>query len=146
MSLISAVQTYLKNYTDLTGKPVWVNYLGESAPEFSVVPLPGAGIVAHYISGATRRVYPFALQSKQTTHAEAERLDNSEFFEEFAAWLEQQTEAGIFPTLSAGQAATAIEVTGGGVMYEQGQSGTAFYQIECRLVYEQAPVTAPEGD
>jgi hypothetical protein len=41
--------------------------------------------------------------------------------------------------MDEGKTATAIEATGWAYLYEQGQSDTGVYQIQCRLTYEQEP-------
>lgn len=138
MSIISALRSYLKNYTGLAlGAPVWVNYLGAVPTEYTVNPLPGNRIVEQYVDGSSLREYPFAFQSVESTAADLERLENSGFFEAFADWLESQTELGNLPVLDSGQTPERIEATGWGYLYEQGNSDTGVYQIQCRLVYEQ---------
>jgi len=138
MSIISALRSYLKNYTGLAaGAPVWVNYLGAVPTEYTVNPLPGNRIVEQYVDGSSLREYPFAFQSVESTAADLERLENSGFFEAFADWLESQTELGNLPVLDSGQTPERIEATGWGYLYEQGNSDTGIYQIQCRLVYEQ---------
>jgi len=141
MSLISAIQTYIKSYSSLkSGAPVWVDYLGNSPVEYSIVPLPGARVLEFYITGATLRVYPFALQSMESTADDLERLESQGFFEAFADWLEQQTESGNLPTLGIGQVAESINATGWGYLFEQGESATGIYQIQCALQYKQEPL------
>ncbi len=138
MSIISAIRSYLKDYTGLaSGAPVWVDYLGAIPTEYSVVPLAGNKIVEQYVDGSSLREYPFAFRSVESTAADLERLENNGFFEAFADWLESQTEAGNFPTLDSGQTPELIEATGWGYLYEQGNSDTGIYQIQCRLLYKQ---------
>ena len=58
MSMLGAVQTYLKTYTELeTGAPVWVDFLGGDPTQYSVTPLPGARIISEDIIGNTEREY-----------------------------------------------------------------------------------------
>jgi hypothetical protein len=70
--------------------------------------------------------------------SEAERLETIGFFESFSDWLQTQTDAGTLPDLDAGKTATGIEALGWGYMLEQGPSGTAIYQVQCKLYYKQA--------
>ena len=138
MSIISSVRTYLATYTGLkTGAPLWVDYLGNNPSEYAVIPLAGGKVIETYLSGKSLREYPFAFQSMESTADDLERLENSGFFETFADWLETQTEAGTLPTLGTGQTAELIEAIGWGYLYEQGNSDTGVYQIQCRLVYQQ---------
>lgn len=138
MSIISALQTYLRTFTGLeTDAPVWVDFLGSNPTEYSVSPLPGARIVETYINGSSLRQYPFAFNSTQSTADDLERLQNTGFFEAFAQWLEDQTEAGTLPTLGAGQTAVEISATGWGYLFQEGDSNTGIYQIQCQLLYSQ---------
>ena len=138
MSIISSVRTYLATYTGLkTGAPLWVDYLGNNPSEYAVIPLAGGKVVETYIDGSSQREFPFAFQSMESTADDLERLENSGFFETFSDWLETQSEAGTLPTLGAGQTAELIEATGWGYLYQQGNSDTGVYQIQCRLEYKQ---------
>lgn len=138
MSIINGLRTYLATYSGLkSGAPLWVDYLGSDPTQYAVVPLAGGKIVESYIDGSSLREFPFAFQSMESTADDLERLENNGFFETFADWLETQTEAGTFPTLSTGQTPELIEATGWGYLYEQGNSDTGIYQIQCRLVYKQ---------
>lgn len=139
MSLIDSVRTYLATYSGLaTGAPLSVDHLGQSPTEYSIVPLPGSRIVETYLNGATLREYPFAIQSTESTADDPERIDNNEFYEDLAAWLETQTEAGTLPTLDSGKTALTIEALGWGYISEQGDA-TAIYLIQCKLTFEQDP-------
>lgn len=138
MTLISAIRTYLKTYSGLGATaPVWIDYLGTTPTEYSVAPLAGSVIVEEYIDGSSLREYPFAFRSVESTADDLARLENNGFFEAFADWLETQTEAGVLPTLGTGQTPELIEALGWGYLFEQGNSETGVYQVQCRLVYKQ---------
>lgn len=138
MSIISALQTYLLTYSGLEADaPIWVNSLGAKPVEYSVSPLPGQRIVEEYIDGSSLRQYNFAFSSTKSTAGDLIRLENSGFFEAFADWLESQTETGVLPTLAAGQTAEEISATGWGYLFEEGESQTGIYQIQCQLLYLQ---------
>jgi len=140
MSVIAAVRTYLASYSGLkTGAPLWVDYLGAANTEYAIIPLPGEKIVERYINGGSKREFPFAFQSMESTADDLERLENNGFYEAFADWLENQTGSGVLPTLASGKMAERIEAMGWGYLFEQGESSTGVYQIQCRLTYEQQP-------
>jgi hypothetical protein len=140
MSIIASLQTYIKTYSGLkSGAPVWVDYLGPGFTEYSIVPLPGARIVESYIDGSSLREFPFAFQSMESTADDLTRIESAGFYEAFADWMEAQTNAGTLPTLGTKQTATAIEAVIGGSLFEQGESQTGIYQIQCKLTYEQRP-------
>lgn len=138
MSIISAIQTYMKTYTGIpSSAPIWIDYIGSNPTEYSIAPSPGSRIIQEYIDGSSLREFTFVLMSSQRTSADLERLENSGFYEAFADWLESQTEAGVLPNLGAGKTAELIEATGWGYLYQEGNSETGIYQIQCRLQYEQ---------
>ena len=140
MSIIEALRTYIATYSSLkSGAPLWVNYLGATPTQYAIIPIAGARVVERYLNGGSLREFPFAFQSMESTAADLERLENVGFYEDFSDWLESQTEAGTLPTLGSKKTATAIEALGWGFLYEQGESDTGIYQIQCKLTYEQAP-------
>jgi len=140
MSILSAIRTYLLTYSALkSGAPLWVDRLGSDPTQYAIFPLGGQKIAESYIDGGSLREYPFAFQSMERTADDIERLENSGFYETFADWLDSQSEAGTLPTLGSGQTPVLIQATGWGVLFEQGRSDTGVYQIQCKLVYEQAP-------
>jgi hypothetical protein len=137
-SIISAIRDYIADYAELdSDAPVWVDYIGPKPTEYSVVPLAGSRVVEAYINGSTLREYPFAFRSMESTADDLARLENNGFFEAFADWLDSQTESDAFPTMNTGQTPELIEALGWGYLYEQGESETGIYQIQCRLVYKQ---------
>ena len=140
MSMIGAVQAYLKQYSELpAGAPVWVDTVGPAAGEYGVIALAGTRVVETYINGKSLREFSFAFQSTESTADDLARLETNGFYEAFADWLDAQTEAGSLPVLDAKRTAVAIEATGWAFLYEQGNSDTGIYQIQCKLFYEQVP-------
>ena len=141
MSVISAIQTYIKTYSQLeTNAPVWVDYIGKEPTQYAISPLPGSRIAETFVNGVTMREYPFAFEMAGITADDAERLDNLNFFESFADWLETQNKNGTFPTLASGKTSRQIEALGWGYLLDDGESGTGVYQIQCKLTYEQDAV------
>lgn len=138
-TIIEALRSYLASYSGLAdGAPVWVNNLS-GVNEYAIIQLPGGKVIQKYIGGGGEKEFPFAFQSMLSTADDAARLENVGFFELFSDWLESQTEAGELPDLGTKKTATSIEALTWGYLYEQGESGTGIYQINCRLVYEQEP-------
>ncbi len=65
-------------------------------------------------------------------------IDNSGFNENFAEWLEEETEKGNLPVLGAGKTAIKIEAMSSGYLFDiSGDLSNARYQIQCRLIYDQ---------
>ncbi len=138
MSIISAIQSYIKNCTELEyGAPVWINYLGNEPIEYSIVPIPGSRVVETYLDGSSLRVYPFAFQSVESTADDLERLEAQGFYEAFADWLEEQSELGELPELGSGRISEKMEAVNWGYLFQSGESATGIYQIQCQLQYMQ---------
>jgi hypothetical protein len=139
MSIIANLRTFISGYSGLkTGAPLWVDFLGPDPTQYSIIPLPGERIIEWYIddSGSLRE-FPFALDVMQSTADQAERMESAGFGEAFADWLESQWLAGTMPTLDTGKKSFKIEALGWGYLFEQGQSETGIYQIQCKLTYSQ---------
>lgn len=146
MTIIESLKAYLKTCPNLAdGALLEVDHNGP-AIQYAIVPLPGARVLETYIDGASLREFPFAFQTAAITADDAERIDNAGFQETFADWLEAQTEAGNLPALGAGKTAESIAATSWGYLFEQGESDTGVYQIQCKLTYHQAACTVPETD
>lgn len=137
MSMIESVRDFLLTYSGMANALIHVDALGNTPIEYAVIPLPGDRKIAEYLDGKTQREYPFLIQSVFSTADEAERIENSGFYETLADWLEEQSDAGNLPTLGSGKTAESINAVSWGFVYEQGESGTGIYQISCVLRYEQ---------
>ena len=140
MSIIEAVKTYIATYAGLAvNAPLWVDYLGQTPTEYGISPLPGARVVSTQIDGTTEREFPFVFSSTESTADELQRLENIGFYEAFADWLETQSDAGTLPTLDTGKKKKKIEALGWGYLFDEGDSKTGIYQVQCKLTYEQQP-------
>lgn len=138
MTLIDSVRDYINTYTGLTaGAPVWVDFLGSVPMQYTVQSVPGSRIIEKYLDGSSLREFPFVFAFMTSTADDVARLANIGFFESFSDWIEQQDDANVYPTLSAGKTPWKIEVLGWGYLFEQGESETGVYQIQCRLTYVQ---------
>ena len=140
MSVIQALRTYIATCTDLvSGSVLNVDSLGSTPIQYSIVPQPGARVLLEDLAGNKTREYPFALQSMQSTADDLARIESSEFYEDFADWLDTQTASEVFPELGSGKTVTKIEAVSWAFLYEQGVSDTGVYHINCKLTYDQEP-------
>ena len=138
MSLLSALKTYLKTNTSVAAlAAVFVDFMGEEPDQLAIIPIPGNRVIETYINGNSKRAFPFAIQSVESTADELGRIQNSGFYEDLSEWFESQTKAGVLPTLGTGKTAESIETMGWAYLFAQGQSQTGIYQVQCRLVYRQ---------
>jgi hypothetical protein len=140
MTIIQALRTYLATCPALkSGALLLVDYAGANPIQYGIIPLPGERIAEAYINGASLREFPFAFQTASSTADDLERIDNAGFSETFADWLEAQSDAGTLPALGVKKTAERIEAVQWGFLYEQGESETGIYQVQCKLTYSQQP-------
>lgn len=139
-TIIEALRTYIATNTTLvSGAALNVDYLGSTPVEYSIVPLPGPRIIEQYLNGGSLREFPFAFQTMASTADNLERLETNGFFESLSDWFETQTTAGVLPTLSTKKHAESIEALECAYLFEQGESDTGVYQVQCKLTYSQEP-------
>ena len=137
-TVLAALQTYIKTYSGIgSSTAVMVDYLDDTPNAFAISPQPGNPIVEKYINGASVRQFSFAFQMMVFTVDDAVRLTNNGFYEGISAWFESQTLAGTLPTLNNNQHPTVIEATSQPALFQQGESGTGIYSMQCRLEYDQ---------
>lgn len=134
MSDISAIRTYLATYQKLeSNRPVWVEMLSPNPLSYTVFLVPGKQVTED-ITGGKIVEYPFAFGAIETL-ADDSGLDAAEFYEEFADWLDTQTEGGTLPTLDTGKTALSIEALDTATIIERAEK-TGVFQILCKLIYE----------
>jgi hypothetical protein len=135
---VEAIRTYMAAYSALkSGAPLWVNFLGPDPTQYNIVPLAGDKVIETYLNDNSLRVCPFAFQSMERTADDLERLENLGFYEALSEWFESQTLLGTLPSLASKKTAESIEALNWGYLFEQGQSDSGIYQIQCRLTYAQ---------
>lgn len=134
MSDIKAVQDFLLSYQNLEeDRPVWVEMLGEKPLGYTVFLVPGKQVKEDIIGSKTVS-YPFGFGAVEVL-ADNSALQAAEFYEEFADWLNEQTESGNLPVLDAGKVALSIEALDTATIIERAEK-TGVFQILCQLIYE----------
>jgi hypothetical protein len=137
-TILEGVQNFLKTYSELEDDaPLWVNRLQAIPTSYSIQPLAGDMVLETYITGTRLMAYPFAFLSTEQTTTDIERLNNYGFFELFSKWLKAQTDADNFPEMPDGCIPEKIETTGWAYLMAEGNSETAIYHVQCRLIYEE---------
>jgi hypothetical protein len=135
MSDISAIQNYLLTYQNLEAdRPIWVEMLQPEPTAYTVFLVPGKQVMVD-LAGNKTVEYPFGFGATEALD-ENSTLQTAEFYEEFADWLESQSEAGILPTMDAGKTATWIEALDTATIIQRATT-TGVFQILCKLTYEQ---------
>jgi hypothetical protein len=139
MSIIESLTEYIKLCPHLAAlAALTVDEVQPGAPGYCLVPMPGTRIVSTDILGNRRMDYPFALMSRAITVDDYARIENAGLSENFADWLQAQTDEENFPELGEKREPTAIEATSWGYLYQREEDAqTGIYQIICRLAYTQ---------
>lgn len=115
-----------------------IDFLPEDPDTYSIEGIPAQEILKTNIDGSTERQFVFVFAARLLYSEEVRNnIENSGFYEKFAEWLEQQTEADNLPELTGGRTATKIEAMSSGYLYDiSGDFANARYQIQCRLIYD----------
>ena len=135
MMIMEAIRTYIAGCPLLRDGYLHVDYLGADPTEYVIESTPADGVIKQYADGGALKQFVFVFGSREYYGADViGNLANSAFYEQFAAWLDDQTRLGNLPELGAGQTAQKIETTTTGYLL-YGEANTARYQIQCRLTY-----------
>jgi hypothetical protein len=137
--IMSAIREFVKTcpHLKIYNKGLGVDYLGEESTQYAIESVPAAPILKRYLDGSTYRQQVFVFSSRESYGVDVrQNLENLGFFQLFADWLKEKTDADELPDLGAGKRSLRIEPTTTGYAFDTSVS-KAKYQIECRLVYLQ---------
>ena len=137
-TIIKSLRNYFLKCPLMGNHAINVDYLPEGpAVEYSIDTTPVTEIVKQYVDGTSVRQYLFVIRSVNDYGPDTlQNLANSGFYEGLAAWLEEQTRKGEFPSLPEGKTPQKIEAQSTGYLFTTGPD-TGKYQIQCRLQYFQ---------
>ena len=136
-TIIESLYDYFKTCPLLGDSKINVDYLPAGPVEYTIDAITGDPIIKRYARGAAQRQYLFAFGSREAYGPDVlQNIANSGFYEDFAAWLDEQTAIKNFPSLSAGQTPQRIEAQSTGYLFGA-DPDSARYQIQCRLIYFQ---------
>ena len=139
MNIVESIKEYIGicPYLANINGGINVNYLGENTVSYMIEELPREQILKKYIDGSSLRQYCFMFVSREVYGQDiVQNIANSEFYENFAKWLELQSDINNLPILDNGKVAQKIEVLASGYVFEKNLD-KAQYKIECRVVYYQ---------
>lgn len=135
-NIIESVRAFILQCPLLANEQVNVNYIGKNMA-FSVDPLPCIPIIQRYVDGGSKKQYRFALTSKELYDEDTRiNIENSQFYEDFEQWLEQQSFKGLDLDLGPKRSAVRFETATSAYLYDV-DDAYARYMIECRLIYTQ---------
>lgn len=139
MTIIESVKNFILTCPLLTDlKRLNIDFLPEDPDTYSIENIPAQEIIKTYLDGSTERQFVFVFAARMFYSEEVRNnIENSGFYEKFAEWLEEQTEADNLPVLTEGKTASKVEAMSSGYLYDiAGDLSNARYQIQCRLIYD----------
>lgn len=135
MTVIDSLYHYFNDCELLQDGKLNVNFLPPEDREYTIDVVPAAQVVKRYINGSCVKQYIFVIGSRAFYSPDVnEGLASCGFYEELAAWMEEQSKRGNLPVMEDGQLARKVEAKSTGYLYAN-EADTARYQIQCRLEY-----------
>ena len=114
-----------------------VDRLGDTEIEYTVDGEMTSPILKKYVDGSSLRQFNFIFASREQYGSDTlQNSANSGFYEDFADWIETQSDSGNLPELDEFRIPQYIEVLSGGYVFDTNDS-TARYQIQLKFVYYQ---------
>ena len=108
MNIVESIKEYLGTcpYLANINDCININYLGENTVSYMIEELPRERILKKYIDGTSLRQYCFMFVSREVYGQDVvQNIANSKFYENFAKWLELQSELNNLPVLDSGRVA-----------------------------------------
>lgn len=114
-----------------------IDYLPDCAPQFSIEDSPSDPIVTRYFSGS-ERVKNYVLASRMAYGPDVWlQAENSAFWDDFTAWIEDQSDAGNLPDLGPHRQVLQVAVTDSGCIITS-EDGSCRFQIQIQVLYYQS--------
>lgn len=132
--MLNEIKSFIKKCPCLKGKSVKANYLSEKPMTYSVEAVPCTPVIKEYVDGGSLRQYIFVFASRELYDGEEiENIKTAQFYEDFAAWLEECSKNKNLPDIPEGKS-HKIEILSFGYLYES-DARYARFQMQLRLVY-----------
>ncbi len=112
-----------------------IDFLGVEPTQYTIEGQPVNPVIQKYVDGGALKQYVFVFGSREYYGADVlQNIENSGFFERFAAWVEEQSEKENLPELEGNKQAISMEVLTSGYLFSASEDN-ARYQIQMRLIY-----------
>ena len=137
--ILDGLRTYIRKCPALRkyNKAVKVNvdYLEDKPTTYSIEEVPSDVVIQKYVDGSSKRQYVFVFASRESYSEDViDNINNSGFYEDFAEWLEEQTNNDNLPFIGDDKEVLKIEAMTNGYAFKT-DVDTARYQIQCRMIY-----------
>ena len=109
-----------------------VDFLGEKAEEFAIIPMPVNPILEQYVNGSSLRQFQFQLISCNHYGADVmQNMANSTFYEKLYDLIESNNNKRVYPQIDGIE---SIECLNNGAIVDA-TTNTARYSIQMRINY-----------
>lgn len=134
-TIIQGIVEYFMKCPLLKDGAFRMDALGTKGVEYSIEVGIQSPIAKTYLNGDTERVCQFNFGSREYYSLDrVNNMANSEFYEKFAEWVEEQDRNEIYPDMPKGCSPRSLEVLTPGFLYSTDMK-SARYQIQLRLTY-----------
>lgn len=134
-SIIAGIINFFMACPLLQGGVFRVNALGDTAIEYAIETSIFSPVLRTFINGDTERQYQFNFVSREYFSLDrVQSIQSSEFYEEFADWVEAQNALGNFPEMPEGCDPLSLAVQTSGYLFDASMRN-ARYQIQLQLIY-----------
>lgn len=139
MTIIESIRNFIKTCPFLEefdgAIRIGVDFLDEQSTTYSIEKVPCNPIIKRYVDGSTKKQEQFIFASREIYGQDVfNNLDNINFYEKFAQWIETNDDKGNLPILENGKESLSIEVTSNGYAF-QTDIDKAQYQIQMKLTF-----------
>ncbi len=138
MKIIESIRNFIAGCPLLKDNTILcVDRLGDTEIEYTIDSEITEPILRKYVDGSSLRQFNFVFASREKYGSDTlQNIANSGFYEDFADWIESQSNSGNLPELDEYRTPQYIEVLSSGYVFDTTDS-TARYQIPLRFVYYQ---------
>ena len=147
MTIIEALKLYIRSCPHLqTFNEVAIIHVDfqnmEEVTTYSINESICNPVIKTYVDGTELKQFLFTFSSVENYGSDGSQenpnISNLNFYEDFLRWIKDNSKNNILPTLEENQKAEKIEVLTGGYLFNNSaDGGTALYQAQLRLIYEQ---------
>lgn len=138
MTIIESIRNFIKECPHLEefegAIRIGVDYLDKETTTYSIEKVPCNPVIKKYVDGSCKKQELFIFSSRESFGPDVfNNLENLNFYENFANWIEEMNIKGELPLLD-NKEAEKLEVTSNGYAFAT-DVDKARYQIQLRLIY-----------
>ncbi|MDN9637786.1 chloramphenicol resistance protein [Clostridioides difficile] len=137
MTIIESVRNFIRKcpHLDEFAKGINIEFLNDNVTSYSIETVPADSILKKFVNGDCIKQFVFIFASIESYGNDIlQNIENSDFYEKFAKWIETQNNLGELPELDGLKESLKIEVTTPGYPF-QTDIDKVQYQIQLRLKY-----------